>query len=87
MGKGVTALTTKKTLWSTFLLLLRIKNLLFFTNKGKVYRKVYEIPEAGRQAKGTAIINLAISGRRKLPLLSVQEFVEDVSGDHDARNY
>lgn len=34
-------------------------NLLFFTNLGKVYRiKVYEIPEAQRQAKGRAIINL-----------------------------
>ena len=34
-------------------------NILFFTNKGKVYRqKGYEIPEAGRTAKGTAIINL-----------------------------
>jgi DNA gyrase subunit A len=32
---------------------------LFFTNKGKVYRlKVHEIPEASRQAKGTAIVNL-----------------------------
>lgn len=34
-------------------------NLLFFTNLGKVYRiKVYEVPEAQRQAKGRAIINL-----------------------------
>ena len=33
--------------------------LMFFTNLGKVYRlKVYEIPEAGRTARGTAIINL-----------------------------
>ena len=34
-------------------------NILFFTNRGRVYRqKGYEIPEAGRTAKGTAIINL-----------------------------
>ena len=34
-------------------------NILFFTNKGRVYRqKGYEIPEASRTAKGTAIINL-----------------------------
>ena len=34
-------------------------NLLFFTNFGKVYRiKVYEIPEAQRQAKGRALVNL-----------------------------
>ncbi|MCC8137972.1 MAG: DNA gyrase subunit A [Clostridiales bacterium] len=33
--------------------------LMFFTNKGRVYRlKAYEIPEAGRMARGTAIINL-----------------------------
>ena len=33
--------------------------LMFFTNKGRVYRlKAYEIPEAGRTARGTAIINL-----------------------------
>lgn len=32
---------------------------LFFSNQGKVYRlKVHEIPEAGRQARGTAIVNL-----------------------------
>ena len=32
---------------------------LFFTNKGRVYRlKGYQIPEAGRQARGTAIVNL-----------------------------
>ncbi len=33
--------------------------LLFFTNKGRVFRlKGYQIPEAGRQAKGMAIVNL-----------------------------
>jgi DNA gyrase subunit A len=33
--------------------------LMFFTNKGRVYRlKAYEIPESGRTARGTAIINL-----------------------------
>ena len=32
---------------------------MFFTNTGRVYRlKAYEIPEAGRTARGTAIINL-----------------------------
>jgi DNA gyrase subunit A len=33
--------------------------LLFFTNKGRIYKlKAYEIPEAGRMARGTAIVNL-----------------------------
>ena len=38
--------------------------LLFFTNRGRVYRmKAYEIPEAGRTARGTAIVNLlSLSG-------------------------
>ncbi len=35
------------------------QNILFFTNRGRVYRlKVYEIPEAGRNSRGTAIVNL-----------------------------
>ena len=34
-------------------------HMMFFTNQGRVYRlKAYEIPEAGRTARGTAIINL-----------------------------
>ncbi len=34
-------------------------NILFFTNKGKMFRlKGYQVPEAGRQAKGTAVVNL-----------------------------
>lgn len=33
--------------------------ILFFTNRGKVYKlKAYEIPEAGRTAKGTNIVNI-----------------------------
>ena len=33
--------------------------LMFFTNKGRVYRmKAYEIPESGRTSRGTAIVNL-----------------------------
>ncbi|MBQ3918681.1 MAG: hypothetical protein II695_03320, partial [Oscillospiraceae bacterium] len=41
---------------------------LFFTNKGKVYRlKAYEVPEAGRMAKGMAIVNiLAIEQGEKI---------------------
>ena len=46
--------------------------LMFFTNTGKVYRmKAYEIPEASRTARGTAIINLlqlAAGMRRSQPL-------------------
>ena len=52
-------------------------NILFFTNKGRVYRqKGYEIPEAGRTAKGTAIINLLhIKKREKITaVIPVKEF-------------
>jgi DNA gyrase subunit A len=54
--------------------------LLFFTDAGKVYwLKVHEIPEAGRAAKGKALINLlALSGEEKVTAtLPVKEFRED----------
>uniref|UniRef100_A0A7C2I0S7 DNA gyrase subunit A n=1 Tax=Ammonifex degensii TaxID=42838 RepID=A0A7C2I0S7_9THEO len=53
---------------------------LFFTNKGKTYRlKVYEIPEAGRQARGTAIVNLLrmSTGERVTAIVPVKEFAPD----------
>mgnify|MGYP000866364831 CR=1 FL=1 len=52
-------------------------NILFFTNKGRVYRqKGYEIPEAGRTAKGTAIINLLPieQGEKITAVIPVKEF-------------
>lgn len=55
-------------------------NILFFTNKGRVYRqKGYEIPEAGRTAKGTAIINLLPleQGEKITAVIPVKEFIED----------
>ncbi len=55
-------------------------NILFFTNKGRVYRqKGYEIPEAGRTAKGTAIINLLPleAGEKITAVIPVKEFKEE----------
>jgi len=52
-------------------------SLLFFTNKGRVYwLKVHQIPEASRQAKGKAIVNLIQIGRdeRVTAALPVREF-------------
>ena len=52
-------------------------NILFFTNKRRVYRqKGYEIPEAGRTAKGTAIINLLPieQGEKITAVIPVKEF-------------
>ena len=51
--------------------------ILFFTNKGRVYwLKVHQIPEAGRQAKGKAIVNLIQLGReeRVTAALPIREF-------------
>lgn len=80
-GRGVTAMTTKEEDFVEHLFITTTHQyLLFFTNKGKVYRmKVYEIPEAGRQAKGTAIVNLLyITGEEKITaVIPVREFGED----------
>ncbi|KAB3532227.1 DNA gyrase subunit A [Alkaliphilus serpentinus] len=59
-GKGVTGVTTREEDFVEKLIITSSHDyLLFFTNKGKAYKlNVYEIPEAKRQAKGTAIINL-----------------------------
>ena len=51
--------------------------LMFFTNTGRVYRlKAYEIPEAGRTARGTAIINLLqlMPGERITAVIAINKF-------------
>jgi DNA gyrase subunit A len=53
--------------------------LLFFTNRGKVYRqKVYDLPEASRTAKGRALVNLLPlrEGERVQSVLSTRDFTE-----------
>lgn len=53
--------------------------LLFFTGRGKVYRvKVYEIPETGRQARGTAIVNLIqiANGERITAVIPVTAYTQ-----------
>ena len=59
-GKGVTAMSTREEDFAEQVFVTCTHNqLLFFTNKGKVYmKKCYQIPEAGRTAKGTAIVNM-----------------------------
>jgi len=59
-GKGVMGMETRdEDFVEDVILTSTHQRLLFFTNLGKVYElKAHEIPEAGRQAKGTAIINL-----------------------------
>ncbi|MFC4812606.1 DNA gyrase subunit A [Paenibacillus sp. GCM10023250] len=59
-GKGVIGMDTKDTDFVEHLFVSNTHHfLLFFTNKGKVYRlKAYEIPDLSRTARGTPIINL-----------------------------
>jgi len=59
-GRGVTAMSTKGDDFVEHVFVASTHDYLCcFTNRGRMYRrKVFEIPEAGRQARGTAIINL-----------------------------
>ena len=59
-GKGIKGMTTIEEDYIEDLLMMDTHQyVMFFTNLGRVYRmKAYEIPEAGRTARGTAIINL-----------------------------
>jgi len=68
-GRGVAGMGTKEEdfVESLFITTLH-QHMLFFSTTGKVYAlKVHEIPEAGRQAKGTALINLLeLAGNEKI---------------------
>lgn len=59
-GRGISGMTTREEDFVEHLFTTTTHHtLLFFTTKGVVYKlKGYQIPEAGRQAKGTAIVNL-----------------------------
>ncbi|WP_042169918.1 DNA gyrase subunit A [Paenibacillus gorillae] len=77
-GKGVVGMDTKE---NDFVEHLFVSNthhyLLFFTNKGKVYKlKAYEIPDLSRTARGTPIINLIQieQGETVNAVIPVQEF-------------
>lgn len=79
-GRGISAITTKEEDFVEHLFITTTHHyLLFFTNKGKVYRlKGYEITEASRQAKGTAIVNLlSLTGEDSITaVIPVKEYVE-----------
>ncbi len=59
-GKGITGLTTREDDFVVDMFTTTThKYLMFFTNKGRAYKlRAWQIPEAGRQARGTAIVNL-----------------------------
>ncbi len=80
-GKGIKGMQTIEEDYIEDLLMTKThNNLMFFTNSGKVYRlKAYEIPEASRTARGTAIINLLqlTPGEKITAIISVKEYNEN----------
>ncbi|MDD2443199.1 MAG: DNA gyrase C-terminal beta-propeller domain-containing protein, partial [Desulfotomaculaceae bacterium] len=77
-GRGVTGMGTKTEDFLKHLFITTTHHyFLFFTNRGRVYRlKVHEIPEAGRQARGTAIVNLLFVGNdeKVATVIPIKEF-------------
>ena len=79
-GKGITGIATReddfvKEIFTTS----THDTILFFTNKGKLYKlRGYEIPEAGRTARGTAIVNLLSldPGEKVSAVIPIQNFAE-----------
>lgn len=80
-GRGVAAMGTKDNDFVEHLFIASTHAyILIFTNQGRVYwLKVYEIPEAGRTAKGKAIVNLIRlqEGESLEAMIPVKEFSED----------
>ena len=79
-GRGISGMTTREEDFVEQIFTTSTHdNLLFFTTRGIVYRlKAYQIPEAGRQAKGTAIVNLLPleAGEKITAMIPVREFTD-----------
>lgn len=79
-GRGITGIQTREEDFVEQLFITSTHDMImFFTNKGKVYRlKGYEVPEAGRTAKGTAIVNLLqLDGDEKITaVIPIHAFAE-----------
>ena len=82
-GRGISALSTREEDFvETLFTASTHDNILFFTTHGRMYHLTgYQIPEAGRHAKGTAIINLLpIEQDEKVTaMLAVRDYEEDTS--------
>lgn len=80
-GRGVQGMSTNENDFVEHLLTTSTHDtILFFTNKGKVYKKKgYEIPEYGRTAKGIPIVNLLEIDKDEWinTMIRVEDFVED----------
>ena len=81
-GRGITAQALREEDYVDTLFLASTHDyILFFTDKGRVYRKKgYQIPEAGRTAKGTNIINVlpVESDERVNAMIHIREFDENI---------
>ncbi len=79
-GKGITGMTTKEGDFVKDIFTASSHDtLLFFSNKGKMYRlRGFEVPEAGRTAKGTAIVNLLNldAGEKISAIIPIQNFAD-----------
>ncbi|GAA5346744.1 DNA gyrase subunit A [Planifilum fimeticola] len=80
-GRGITGMGTREDDFVQHLFVCNSHHyLLFFSNRGKVYRlKAYEVPELGRAARGTPIINLIQiePGEYIHAVIPVKEFTHD----------
>lgn len=80
-GRGVTGMGTKEEDYVENMIITSTHNtILFFTNKGLVYQlKGYEIPESGRTAKGTAIVNLLPLAKEEsiTAIIPIEKFADD----------
>ena len=79
-GKGITGIATREEDFVKQIFTASTHDtILFFSNKGKLYKlKGYEVPEAGRTAKGTAIVNLLSldPGEKISAVIPIQNFAE-----------
>ncbi len=79
-GKGITGITTKEGDFVKQIFTASTHDtILFFSNKGKLYRlRGYEVPEAGRTARGTAIVNLLSldNGEKISAVIPINNFAE-----------
>lgn len=77
-GRGITGMTTREEDFVEHMFTTSTHhNILFFTTRGVVYRlKGYQIPEATRQAKGTAIVNILPleAGEKISAMIPIKEF-------------
>ena len=80
-GRGIQAMSTKDDDFVEHIFITSTHNhILFFSNKGRVYQiKAYEVPEAGRTAKGTNLINLLQldQGEKIQTVKTLKEFNKD----------